>query len=339
MNASIRQFVQNAFGREEAKTVALVSPRRDLLDALRSALKDEKRFQLVTIQGNLSQVQPQLGSGLRPLVLVADMRGDIAASIAGIEMLRKGGFNGAIVVISEPLDEASLRGMLRFHVADWLPADAGTAEIIDACERALSARRPGDGRSRAQCLAFVPAAGGAGTTTLAIQAAYLLASRTHDFNRTCLVDLNLQSGCLADYLDLQPLFDADTIRGEPGRLDERLLEMMLARHATGLAVLASARAPTERARADGKLDDGAERRLRHVSAHGARLPAGVAGLDLRCPCRLRPDLRRHRVHGAGHAPGPRGDRCHRRPLRQGAQRGRDRQQAAAALVRRRSAQA
>jgi len=77
--------------------------------------------------------------------------------------------------------------------------------------------------------------------------------RARDFSRTCLVDLNLQSGCLADYLDLEPLFDADAIRGEPGRLDGRLLEMMLARHATGLAVLASARAPTEAPRADGRL--------------------------------------------------------------------------------------
>ena len=68
------------------------------------------------------------------------------------------------------------------------------------------------------------------------------------------MDLNLQSGCLADYLDLEPLFDADSIRGEPGRLDGRLLEMMLARHATGLAVLASRRGPRpRRRRADGGL--------------------------------------------------------------------------------------
>jgi pilus assembly protein CpaE len=138
-------------------------------------------------------------------------------------------------------------------VADWLPADAENAEIIEACARALNTRRPGEADSKAQCLAFVPAAGGVGTTTLAIQTAYLLANQVRDFSRTCLVDLNLQSGCLADYLDVEPLFDVDTIRGEPGRLDGRLLEMMLARHGTGLAVLASQRAPAERSRADGKL--------------------------------------------------------------------------------------
>jgi pilus assembly protein CpaE len=253
MNASIRQYVQNAFSRNDAKTVAVVSPRRQLLDGLKAALKGEKRFQLVTVQGNLSQLKAQLGSGVRPRLLVADLREDIEASISSIEKLRTEGFDGAIIVISETLDEASLRGMLRFHVADWLPADAETHEVVEACERALNARRPAGGPTRAQCLAFVPAAGGVGTTTLAIQAAYLLANRARDFRATCLVDLNLQSGCLADYLDLEPLFDADTIRGEPGRLDARLLEMMVARHSTGLGVLASARTPTEGPRTDGKL--------------------------------------------------------------------------------------
>jgi pilus assembly protein CpaE len=253
MNAGIRQYVQNAFRRDEDKVVALVSARRDLLDSLKSAVKKEKRFQLVTIEGNLSQMQPDLGAGLPPVLLIADLWGDLEGSIANLEKLRKGGFNGAIIIMSETLDEASLRRMLRFHVADWLPADAADGEIIEACARALSGRRTGEARSTAQCLAFVPAAGGVGTTTLAIQAAYLLANRTRDFSRTCLVDLNLQSGCLADYLDLEPLFDVAGIRGEPGRLDGRLLEMMLARHGTGLAVLASARAPAEPVRADGKV--------------------------------------------------------------------------------------
>ena len=253
MNASIRQYVQSAFNREETRTVALVSPRRELLDSMKAALKGSKRFEFAPIQGNLSQVQSQFGAGLRPVVLVADLRDDLEASILSIERLRKSGFNGAIIIISETLDESSLRGMLRFRVADWLPAEAEAAEVIDACERALNARRLADGANRAQCLAFVPAAGGVGTTSLAIETAYLLSTRARDFAHTCLVDLNLQSGCLADYLDIEPLFDVDAISGEPGRLDGRLLEVMLARHGTGLAVLAAKRTPAERPRADGKL--------------------------------------------------------------------------------------
>src|SRR5262245_6346022 len=178
MNAGVRQNVQNDLGRDEVKTVTLISPRRDLLDRVKSAFKKEKRFQLVTIEGNLSKVQSHFGAGVRPQVLVADLRDDLDASTQCIETLRRGGFTGAIIIISETVDEASLRGMLRLHVADWLPADAETAEIIEACERALKTKRPGQGKTKAVCLAFVPAAGGGGTTSHAIPAAYLLASRT-----------------------------------------------------------------------------------------------------------------------------------------------------------------
>ena len=108
MNAGIRQYVQSALGRDDAKTVSVVSPRRDLLDSLKSAVKEEKRFQIVTIQGNLSQVQSQFGTGGAPQVLVADLRDDIEASISSIETLRKSGFNGAIILISDTLDEVGV---------------------------------------------------------------------------------------------------------------------------------------------------------------------------------------------------------------------------------------
>jgi pilus assembly protein CpaE len=99
----------------------------------------------------------------------------------------------------------------------------------------------------------VPAAGGVGNTTLAIQSAFLLGKKTRNHGSTCLVDLNFESGVLADYLDLQPLFDPDAIASDPSRLDKRLLEVMLARHSSGLAVLAAPRAPAKPPRVDGKL--------------------------------------------------------------------------------------
>jgi pilus assembly protein CpaE len=151
------------------------------------------------------------------------------------------------------LDETTVRGLLRLRVTDWLPTDAGTEEIIEACGRALSARRQLDRGNKARCIALVPAAGGVGTTSLAIQTAFLLGKRARNFGGTCLIDLNFQTGSLADYLDLQPLFDIDAIAADPSRLDVQLLEVMLARHPSGLAILAGPRAPTVPPRADGTL--------------------------------------------------------------------------------------
>lgn len=256
MNANFKQFAMNAFGRAEATTVALVSPRPQLHETLKRVLKKDDRFHFVGTLGSLVQIGSQFGTGSRPTILIADLQDTLDASIRAIESVRSGGFGGAIITLSDSLDETSVRGLLRLRVSDWLPSDAGSSEIIEACERALNARAPADNGAKAKCLAFVPAAGGVGTTTLAIQAAILLGKRGRNLNRTCLIDLNFQSGSLADYLDLEPQFDFNAIAADPTRLDAQLLELMLARHASGLSVLAAPRAPTEPARADGRLVTG-----------------------------------------------------------------------------------
>ena len=253
MNASFKLFQRNVFHAGQATTIALVSPRRQLQDRLRAALKAEKQFHFVAVEGELAQVLSNFRAGSQPSILVADLQGDPETSIDAIERLRSDGFAGALIALSEGLDEVTVRALLRLHVTDWLPADAETEEIVQACERALSSRRRGDGNKRAMCYAFVPAAGGVGNTTLAIQSAFLLGRKTRNPGGTCLVDLNFESGALADYLDLRPLFDAEAIADDPSRLDKRLLEVMLARHATGLAVLAAPRAPAKASHVDGKL--------------------------------------------------------------------------------------
>jgi pilus assembly protein CpaE len=256
MNANFKQFALNALGRAEATTVALVSPRPQLHETLKRVFKTDERFHFVGTLGSLIQIGSQFGAGSRPTILIADLQDTLDASIKAIESVRSSGFGGAIITLSDSLDETSVRGLLRLRVSDWLPTDAGSSEILEACERALHARVPVENGAKAKCLAFVPAAGGVGTTTLAIQTAILLGKRSRNLSRTCLVDLNFQSGSLADYLDLEPLFDFNTIAADPSRLDAQLLELMLARHASGLSVLAAPRAPTEPPRADGRLVTG-----------------------------------------------------------------------------------
>lgn len=226
--------------------VALVSPDAELHQRLRAAFKDDPLSSFVTIQGAIADVQSQLDAARGPAVLVVDLAQDRDAAIAALAALRAGGFTGAIITISDDLDELAVRGLLRLSVSDWLRGNASTEEIVGACAQALSkleARSDAAPASAANCLAFVPACGGVGTTTLAIQTAFLLAERDQKFRSTCLIDLNFQSGTLADYLDLTPSLDLDAISASPDRLDARLLEVMVSRHPSGIAVLAAPRAP------------------------------------------------------------------------------------------------
>ena len=251
MNVQLKQM----FGSGEAASVVLVSTRPELHERLNAAFMDT-RFKFAGVESSLSEAGPQFGVRLQPTILIADLQGDLGEAIAAIEGVRQSGFTGAIITVSESLDEASVRGLLRLHVTDWLPVDADAEVIFQACQRASSARRRLDRETKATCISFVPAAGGVGTTTLAIQTAFLLARRSRNFGATCLFDLNFHSGTLADYLDLKPVLDMGAIANKPERLDARLLEVMIARHPTGMAVMAAPRAATEYLRVNGAVISG-----------------------------------------------------------------------------------
>ena len=126
------------------------------------------------------------------------------------------------------------------------PDQAGVAGRAGAD---LRARRQRIGRPRtteAEIYTFLPAVGGAGVTTLAVQSAMmLLNSGQRGKASTCLVDLDFQHGACADYLDLEPRLDLGEIEPRPERLDRQLLEVMLSHHPSGLAVVAAPNRPAE----------------------------------------------------------------------------------------------
>src|SRR5262249_10610098 len=248
MNVHLKQMS----GRSQSASVVLASARPALHERLKEAFADS-RFRLIGVESGLTQLRSQLGASVRPGILIADLQADLNEAILAIEDLRDSGYSGAIITMSETLDEASVRSLLRLQITDWLPADAEVDAIVQACERASSARRLVERESQATCICFLPAAGGVGTTTLAIQTAFLLAQRSQSFSEMCLIDLNFHTGTLVDYLDLQPVLDVDAIAKQPDRLDARLLEVMIARHPTGMAVMAAPRAPTEHLRVNGAV--------------------------------------------------------------------------------------
>jgi pilus assembly protein CpaE len=100
--------------------------------------------------------------------------------------------------------------------------------------------------TEAEIYTFLPAAGGVGVTTLAVQTAMLLLnSGPRGKTSTCLVDLDFQHGACADYLDLEPRLNLGEIEPRPERLDRQLLEVMLSHHPSGLAVIAAPNRPAE----------------------------------------------------------------------------------------------
>ena len=77
-------------------------------------------------------------------------------------------------------------------------------------------------QTEAQIYTFLPAVGGAGVTTLAVQSAMMLLNSGGQRGKasTCLVDLDFQHGACADYLDLEPRLDLKEIEPRPERVGE-----------------------------------------------------------------------------------------------------------------------
>ena len=131
------------------------------------------------------------------------------------------------------------------RVADFLVKPVPPVELVRTCAR-VSKGPANSEATEAQIYTFLPAVGGAGVTTLAVQSAMmLLNSGQRGKSLTCLVDLDFQHGACADYLDLEPRLNLGEIEPRPERLDRQLLEIMLSHHPSGLAVIAAPNRPAE----------------------------------------------------------------------------------------------
>ena len=152
-----------------------------------------------------------------------------------------------VVAVTQSFDENVARTLLQMRVADFLVKPVAAIDLVRACARVSQSHAGSAEPTEAQIYSFLPAVGGAGVTTLAIQTAMLMLNSGGPRVKpsTCLLDLNFQNGAVADYLDLEPRLNLAEIEPRPDRLDRQLLEIMLSYHASGLAVVAAPNRPAE----------------------------------------------------------------------------------------------
>ena len=179
-------------------------------------------------------------------VIVADLDAGDEAEMQALErIVARIGNWPPVVAITQSFDEAVARRLMQMRVADFLVKPVPPVELVQTCARVAKAPTSAE-TTEAQIVTFLPAVGGAGVTTLAVQTAMLLLnSGTRGKTATCLVDLDFQHGACADYLDIEPRLNLGEIEPRPERLDRQLLEVMLSHHPSGLALIAAPNRPAE----------------------------------------------------------------------------------------------
>ena len=229
----------------DTPTLVLVGPDASFLNGIAAAAGSLRTVGTAVIAEPIEQAarRPELETAA---VIVVDLDSKRRESLVALQgLMGRVGLRTPVIVLTDSFDDALARWFLQIRVADFLRKPIEVREVLRACVRALQAGSDIPGGS-GQILSFLPAAGGVGTTTLAIETAMLLLHEgPRNGGSTCLVDLDFRSGVCADYLDLEPRLDLEEFRSQPERLDLQLLEVMLSKHPKGLTVVAARGRPAQ----------------------------------------------------------------------------------------------
>lgn len=193
--------------------------------------------------GQLAAVGPQGLGGDHADVLLFELDAEDPDDVVILQRIRHDKGSDKIILVTSPhLGTAGVRQLLRDGVDDFIPQPMERGDIIEALE--MAARKLQQRRlampPRGKVFAFLKACGGVGTTTLAVQTALGLQQprrRGGAKPETCLLDLDLQFGTAALYLDLESKSEIVDIIRSPERMDGELVRGAMSQHKSGLSVL------------------------------------------------------------------------------------------------------
>ena len=228
----------------ERTRVVILTPDAEFERASRGIFGTSSQIDLQVVSGRLAAAGDTLdATGASVVVVDVDaVRADEMEALSRL-MARVGAWP-PVIAVTQNFDADIARTLMQMRVADFLVKPVAPLDLVRACARAAQGAKSGT-PNEARIYTFLPASGGVGLTTLAIETAMQLMRGGGERSSTCLVDLDFQHGACCDYLDLEPRLDLDEIEPRPDRLDRQLLEVMISEHPSGLKVIAAPSRPAE----------------------------------------------------------------------------------------------
>ncbi len=225
--------------------LVIVSTDDQLISLVKAAIPNSNSQEVIVMQQEVGSVVAEIRN-LEADAMVIDID---ATNVEDFEHLQKikrmVNNNTSIIVISNNFSPAAARILIQLKVSDFLVKPVQTSDLVRSCNNAMKINTA-EASVEPQFLCFMPASGGVGSTSMAIETASILNKHGMNLGRTtCLVDLNFQHGSCAEYLDIEPRFDLSEIENAPERLDRQLLDIMLSKHDTGFSVIGAPNVPTE----------------------------------------------------------------------------------------------
>jgi pilus assembly protein CpaE len=195
----------------------------------------------------VGMVEGRSAEGTGPDLVVVDIRSDASSGMAAIERLRASSANLAIFAIAAAAESDLILQAMRAGANEFFPWNAAegsqAARAMEesfhgAVRRSAARREAASAGAKPPCVThvFLGAKGGAGTTTVAVNCGVELARLTK--RPTVVVDLKSCLGEVALFLGVRPRFTVLDAIENLHRLDKNFLTELVAKHKSGLDILA-----------------------------------------------------------------------------------------------------
>jgi pilus assembly protein CpaE len=191
-------------------------------------------------------VEGRNAEGTGPDLVVVDIRADASSGMAAIERLRSSSQGLAIFAVAAAAEPDLILQAMRAGANEFFPWNTGEGPAARAMEesftgavrRTAARREAATAGAKPPCVthAFLGAKGGAGTTTVAVNCGVELARLTK--RPTIVVDLKTCLGEVALFLGVRPRFTVLDAIENLHRLDKDFLKELVAKHKSGLDILA-----------------------------------------------------------------------------------------------------
>lgn len=168
-----------------------------------------------------------------PDVVVLDIAGVSDTELDILMTIRSIYGDVPIVVVSEALEDADVRQLLKLKVHDWFRKPLVFSEFKNAIQSGIRNSK----QSSNHVHAVISAVGGAGATTIAVSLADILARKLKRGAGTVgLFDLDFSTGACGYLLNMSSSFNLNSVITNPSRIDSEFVNLIHQKHENGFFV-------------------------------------------------------------------------------------------------------
>ncbi len=173
----------------------------------------------------------------RPMVVIMEIGSDVNLAIERIEQILSRFPQVSIFATSEDKSSETILRVMRAGATEYLLRPVSQTDLTFALQKIgrLWLVKPVEEEAGRIITVFSPK-GGAGVTTIAINVATNIHQMTG--KSTVLVDLDLNAGDVTTFLNMKPAYTISDVTMNISRLDRNFLQGVIAKHESGISVLA-----------------------------------------------------------------------------------------------------